>query len=258
MFRVFCWIPALTVFLSGVGSAWAADIVTQSGKLLKNAVIVAADVAEVTVRYDGGTEKFSVTEIPSHVLKKYRDEELRRKEEEVEKLKQDLARQQQELQQLKTDNERLRREQKNTVPRPAPPAPSKPLADVQAVGPTDVIDVQDLVLYYEADRAGADQRFLKKDFRIRGVVAGFSPKLFIRWYDVGLESPSKSINVVCKFGYRDEWQSVYTTERGRKLIAKVPRAELTLLKVGQTVTIQCRCEGFRDGEIEFNKCEPVR
>ena len=243
----------------GLGwTLWAEDIVTTSGTVLNNARIIALDAEGVTIQYHGRTEKFALSAIPDAAVERYRYQALRHKAAEVEKLNEELARQEKELKQLKADNEKLRREQKRPAAYEIAPVPLTLLAEMPPVKTGDVIGVADLVRYYAADPEAAERHFGSKEFRIRGTVAEFGPKLFIRWYDVGLESPDKSVKVICKFGYRDGWQSVYTTARGRKLIAKVPRAEITLLKTGQPVIIQCRCEGLNGGDLEFNRCELVR
>src|SRR5947208_17116337 len=94
----------------------AEEIVTKSGKVLKNADIVSIEGDRIIIKYDGGTAKFAATEIPDKAQKRFRDQELKRKADEVEKLKQELARSEKELQQLKQNNQRLRRdtEQKRT------------------------------------------------------------------------------------------------------------------------------------------------
>src|SRR5436189_2831530 len=86
----------------------AEDIVTRSGKRLKNAEIVSLEGDQIVIKYDGGREKFAATEIPDNAQKRFRDQELKRKADEVQKLKQELARREKELQQLQRDKERLR------------------------------------------------------------------------------------------------------------------------------------------------------
>ena len=187
--------------------------------------------------------------------------ELKRKAAEVERLKRELEKSQTELQRLREDNERLRR-QKAAAPAAveAVPEPSKPLATLPTLQPEEVVDARDLVLYYKADPAGADARFRNKTFRIQGIVQGFSTKLFIRDYEVLLDSPDRQIKVVCSFHYVDRYQAVFTTRRGQELSARLGESKsLTpLLKVGDQLIIQGRCGGLRESYLEFTRCETVK
>jgi len=278
------------IFLAAAGRG-AEDITTKSGKVLKNAQIVAIEGDQIIVRHAGGTEKLAAAEISEPVQKRFRDQELKRKADEVERLKQELARREQELRQLKQESEKLRRDTEQSraketeeesrqdavirklkeenerlarelkpTPIPAPPVakPSRPIEHVPEVQAGDVMDARDLVHYYQTDAAGADRRFRKKTFQIRGVVEKFEPKMFVRLYDVLLESPEKSTGIVCKFSYADGWNAVYTKEHGRVLVAKERQSEIRLLKTGDSVTLRVRCEGLKGSDLEFSRCEFVR
>lgn len=236
------------------------DIVTQSGRVLKNAGIVSFEGDRVTIKHEGGVERFDASEIPEPLCKRFRDEDLKRKRDEIEKLKQELARRESELKQLSDDNERPARGPKQVAPNLSPDGavPSPLPATLPAVRADDVVEAGDLVLQYRANIAAADRRVTKKTFRIRGVIERFEPRMFMRRYDVLLESPDKSVSVVCKFAYADKWNAVYTKERGRELVAKEGKSEIRLLNIGDTVTIRARCEGLKGSEIEFSRCERVR
>jgi len=253
------FIIAGTICLAAAGLG-AEDIMTRSGKVLKNAEIVAIEGDRITIRHDAGTEKVPAAEIPEPLQKRFRDGEIKRKADEVEKLRQELARREAEVRKLKDENERLTREPDPAAPTPPrvvekPPTPIEQLPEVKA---GDVIDARDVVLYYETDAAAADRRFRKKTFQIKGVVEKFEPKMFARLYDVLLESPKKSVGVVCKFSYADRWNAVYTKEHGRVLVAKERQSETRLLKTGDAVTIRARCEGLKGSDLEFSRCELVR
>jgi hypothetical protein len=289
-FRIaFAALALFVVFASA--TALAEEIVTTSGRVLKEAGIVSIEGNFASVKHTGGTERLALSEIPQEMQENFRQREMRRKADEVETLKQELARREKELKQLQQDNEKLRREsaakaaqegddalrreaeikklkeenerlgreQKQAVAAAVvAAAPSKPLDEVPPVNPTEVIEAKDLALYYKADPSAADQRFRKKIFRIRGVVDRFWPWPFVRRYDVGLESLEREIGLVCKFHYRDEWKAVYASDRGRVLMARLPGAERPLMKAGETVTIQGRCEG-RDGrDVIFSGCALIQ
>jgi hypothetical protein len=291
--RAFQRILRATLFLISLHSCLCAeDIVTKSGKVLRNAEIIGIEGGQVTIEHAGGTEKLWATDIPEPLQKRFRDQELKRKADEVEKLKQELARRERELgqlkqegeklrrdtaqrlskeaeertrqdtelQRLKEENERLAREVKpaTPIPEPAVAKPSRSIEQLPEVKDGDVMDARDLVLYYQTDAAGADRRFRKKTFQIKGVVDKFEPRMFVRLYDVLLQSPEKSVGVVCKFSYADRWNAVYTKDRGRLLVAKDKRSEDRLLEVGDSVTIRARCEGLKGSDLVFSHCELVR
>lgn len=255
--RSFIIAGAICLVAAGLG---AEDISTRSGKVLKNAEIVAIEGDQIIVRHDGGTEKLAAAEIPEPLQKRFRDQELKRKADEVEKLKQELARREAEVRKLKEENERLTREPNPVAPTPSRVVekPSTPIEQLPEVQAGDVMEVDDLVLYYQTDSAGADRRFRKKTFQIKGVVEKFEPKMFVRLYDVVLESPEKSVVVVCKFSYADQWKAVYTKEHGRLLVAKTAQSEIRLLKAGDVVTLRARCEGLKGSDLVFSRCELVR
>jgi hypothetical protein len=87
----------------------------------------------------------------------------------------------------------------------------------------------------------------------------FEPKLFVRKYDVLLESPERSVRVVAGFAYPDNYRAIYTTQRGQTLVGKLnERAEVTLLKVGDTIVFEGKCQGLSDSELSFSGCRLVR
>jgi hypothetical protein len=193
--------------------------------------------------------------------------ELQRKAQEVEKLKEELNRAQSDLQKLEAENQRLRAEKTNPPPTPAtPPAtpatPARPapaVATLRPLAPGEVVETRDMVEQFRADPAGAEQRYRKKAFRVRGEIARFSVKFAVRYYDVVLASPERSISVVCGFNYVDRYRSVYTKQTGEVLVGVVgQRKEIPLLKVGDSVVVEGTCKGLKDGELVFNGCQVVK
>jgi hypothetical protein len=189
------------------------------------------------------------------------DAELKRKAEEVERLKRELERAQSELKSLSEENQRLRNE--NSARAKAAPArvvenPSQPMDALPPLKPDTVVDARDLVLYFQANPSAAEQRFKKQTFRIKGTIDGFEPKMFLRKYEVLLESPDRQMKVVCRFGYAPEYDAVIAKRKGNVLVARTDGKELQLLEGGREVIIQGRCEGFQDSHLEFSRCEVVR
>lgn len=193
-----------------------------------------------------------------------REDELRRKTEEVERLKQELQRAQEQLKQLKADNERLQKEQARPArpPSPVPTAPAKPIAPIATLPPLQagqLVDADELVGHFRADPAAAGARYDKKTFRVKGAVARFDPALALRNYDVILASPESLVGVVCNFRYADRLTAVYTRQKGQLLVARAgAKAEHKLLQVGETVIIQGKCRGLKDGQIVLAGCKLVR
>jgi multidrug efflux pump subunit AcrA (membrane-fusion protein) len=196
-----------------------------------------------------------------------RQEELRRKQAEVEKLQDELSRAQKELDRLKQENQQLRREKTEAQSTAATataaaealaPKPSRPLANVPPVGPSEVVESRDLALYFKADPAGAAERFAGKTFRVRGPIEAFSPKLFRRDYEVLLESPDRQVKAAFGFKYAPDFTAVITKNHGQHLVAKTAGGgERQLLAAGDVITIQARCDGFSDNRVEFSRCQVV-
>ena len=101
-----------------------------------------------------------------------------------------------------------------------------------------------------AEPSGAERRYRKKSFRVKGVIARFEPLKFVRKYHVILESPDRLVSLVVVFDYLNEWRAVYTTQRGQTLVAKIAEnQERVLMQTGQTIVLQGRCRGAGDSEI---------
>jgi hypothetical protein len=266
------------LLLAGIASVPAADLKTRDGKIYRDALIVSVENNVATVQYSGGLAKVPLADLSDEDQGRARDIELKRQSEEIEKLKKELARKEQQLNQLQRDNESLKEEKAKAPPPPAVPAPvvqpvsptqplpppavlakpSKPLADVPAVTETEVVEAADLGVYYHSDPTAADQRFKGKVFRIKGTVKRFTSKLLIRDYSVVLATADPMVEASCLFGYRPEWKSVYPANRGRELVAKVERGKMTLMTVGDVVTIQGECQGLDGNEVVFKRCRQIR
>ena len=100
--------------------------------------------------------------------------------------------------------------------------------------------------------------------RVRGAIEHFEPKLFVRKYHVILASPEKFIRVVCTFDYPNELKTVYSTERGQKLVGQsADNKQVTLLQTGQTIVVRGKCKGIdldcirRRSSVVTRKCSGV-
>src|SRR5262249_50870101 len=149
----------------------------------------------------GGTKLILWKDLPEPLRQRYQAEARKRKDAEIQKLKQDLARAEAEAAKL---NQTDSKPKTDTAPPPAVPdkpavekprvnevKQSKPDAELVSQKPGETVDVAELVQQYKTDSASAERSYQKKTFRIRGVVERFEPILFVRKYTVLLESPEK-------------------------------------------------------------------
>ncbi len=193
-----------------------------------------------------------------------RDEELRRKSEEVERLKEELNRAQSDLKKLEAENQQLRTNQPSAAPA-AGAAPTESRTEIPSVAtlpplaPDQAIDASELVAHFAAEPEAAGQRYAKKVFRLKGTVQGFNTELVTRGYSVRVESPDKSVTVLCHFRVPGEYAAVYTKRSGQVLVARLGKdTERQLLQVGDAVTIEGTCTGLKKGELTFSGCQMVK
>lgn len=270
------FLELLLVLGPGAGRLRAEDVTTRDGTVFKNATAVRFEAEGVVFRHDGGTNRVEWKDLAPATRDRYQAEARRQKEQEIQKLKQDLARAEAEAARLNQANPAGGRPGAERPPpadkpktssgpgrgpeaAPASPAPVSPLADLPPVKPDEVIDAVELVQQFKNDPAGADRRYRKKKFRVRGVVDRFEPVMFVRKYDVLLESPDRWVRVVASFDYPTDYRSVYAVQRGAVLVGKpAENKEVTLLKAGQTIVLQGTCKGARDAGVVMTGCELVR
>jgi hypothetical protein len=187
------------------------------------------------------------------------DEELRRQAQEVERLQKELQRAQSELKKAEAENQRLRQEKTQPAPTAAPAKPVPAVATLPPLEPEQVLEVSDLVRQFTAEPEAAGQRYTKQMLRVKGAVAGFDPDLVTRGYAVRLESPDKSVTVVCHFKLPDHYTAVYTKRKGQELVGRVgERTEVPFSAIGDLVTIEGKCKGLKKGEISFSGCELMK
>jgi hypothetical protein len=248
----------------------AEDITTRDGRVFKNATVVKLEAAGVVIRHDGGTKQIAWSELPVSLRQRYQTEARRQKEAEIQKLKQDLARAEAEAAKLnQTEDQPTNvthppatppvKSSEATAPRANRPAPAKRAIDQSPLKSDGIVEAADLVQQFMTDSATAEARCGKKMFGVKGVIQRFEAKLFLRQYEVILESPEKFSRVVLRFDYPDEYKSIYTIQNGQKLVGRPAENKLvTLLTVGDAVVVQGRCKGLRDAEIVFTGCKVVR
>jgi hypothetical protein len=248
----------------------AEDITIGDGRVYKNATVVKFEADGVVIKHDGGTRQIGWEELPAQLRQRYQAEARRKKQAEVEKLKQDLARAEAEAAKLNRTEDQPKRaatppvaaaveSSVATTTRANPPGPSKPAGNPTPLKNDDIVDAAELVQQFKTDSVAAEETCQKKTFRVKGVVQRFEAKLFLRQYGVILESPEKFMRVVLRFDYPDDYKSIYTIQNGQALVGRPAENKLvTLMTVGDAVVVQGRCKGLHDAEIAFTGCKIVR
>ena len=239
------------------------DLQTSEGTVFTNAAVIRYEAEGIVVKHDGGTNRVAWKQLPAPARQRHQAEARKQKEAEIQKLKQDLARAESEAAALNEDHGQTPSQVRSLAGKPAasPRAPepaARPVAELPPVKPDEVMDTAELLQQFRTDPPRATRRYLNKSFRVRGVVERFEPRLFIRKYDVILESPDRLIRVVAGFDYPNDYRAIYTTQRGQTLVGKpAENSELTLMRVGQKIVLEGRCKGARDTEIAFTGCRLI-
>lgn len=251
--------------------ARADDLTTRSGRLLRNVEVTELETDFVTVQHDGGTERLPLRELPPDWQKRLSAPalfaELRRKSQELASLRTQVRQAAAKAAPAApSDQPRARGE-----PRPAvPAAPGEPvreavrpvpivLSNRPPVGVDEVVSAEDLAGEYQADRTWSDRRYKGRTFRVRGVVDHFNARMFVRNYDVVLDSPERFMKVVCNVPFGDDFRAIYPMDGGQLLAGdSLRRGKITLLRTGMTVTFRGRCNGAKESQILFINCELVK
>ncbi|HRI15119.1 MAG TPA: hypothetical protein PLX89_19150 [Verrucomicrobiota bacterium] len=209
---------------------------------------------------------------PSHAqetdvkISKEQLEALQQKAAEVERLQEQLNQAQRELQALKATNAVavpvVRDSDNRVVPLPLavlqamtnqPPTP--PLVQIPPVTPDTVINVQDLLTYFETDPAAANARFKNQTFSIRGIATDFRKPMFLSTYDVNFRLPGHELHVYCLFRPPDEFNRVYISRSGEEIIGHTYNAKTVFARAGAELTIRGYCEGVKDKAVRMGGCQ---
>ncbi len=247
----------------------AEDITTGDGRVFKNASVVKFEADGVVIKHDGGTKQIAWAELPAPLRQRYQAEARQQKDAEIQKLKRDLARAEAEAARLNQTEAQPQhattppaaapvKPSDSTTPRGSTPVAAEPAGNLSPLKGDEIVDAAELVQQFKTDSAAAEAMCQKKTFRVKGVIQGFDAKLLRRQYEVILESPEKFMRVVLRFDYPDDYRSIYTIEKGQKLVGRpAENKEVTLMKVGDTAVFQGRCKGLRDTEIVFTGCRTI-
>jgi len=187
---------------------------------------------------------------------------LKQKQEEVDRLQRDLDKARTDLKQLEQENKRLREEQspkKGVDVTPSAPVTARPIATLPPLAADETVDAVELAAHFLSDPAAAAQRYAGRLLRVKGEVERFDVKFVVRRYDLLLDTGHRDVAVSCGFNYVDKYRAVYTTRKGQTLTARFANSsEVDLLKIGESVVVQGRCKGFKNGEVILAGCTLVR
>jgi hypothetical protein len=191
---------------------------------------------------------------------KSRLEELQRKEAELDRLKGQLDKTKTDLDKTKGENVRLKQQQAEDAARiakvAAPAHQSPPLATLPPLSKATPVDALDLVNYYRADPAAADQRFRKQSFQVRGEVLAFETAIIVKPYKILLKTGDRDFQVVCNVQPPDKYKAIFTSNHGAEIVGTLPREpNETLARMGDTVIVQGECKGLNDSRIVMAGCE---
>lgn len=237
-------------------AALADDVTTISGRTLRDVRFGSTDGDAVQVQHRDGTERIFFYDLPEPVQRKLgfdANAALRIKTLEVERLRAELAA-------VKGQSKKVAAEvAKVTAPRkpelwenraPTPPAPSLP-----ALKEREVVQVFDLVNHYKGDVQAADVRYRKKTIRLDGIIERMEEEAFSRSIKVILESPDRTVRVVCTVIPPDRFRATYTKSEGTVMVANDGRSEFVWLKAGQRVIANGQVSGLKDGVLHVSRCE---
>ena len=206
-------------------------------------------------------------------IPKSRLEELERKAAELEKWKKEANRLQSEKEQLEDAQRRLNRKaaelqkaraaaesKASAVAAAAGIEPilehnTPPIATLPPLQKGEVVDAMDLMNHYRADPSAARKRYEAKRIQVQGEVTGFEKPLFVRPYLVHLRTTDRAWKVACTIHPPESYAAVFTAKRGDEMVGSTTSGtRSTIVRVGQKVVIEGRCNGLRDQAISFTGC----
>jgi len=180
-------------------------------------------------------------------IPKTRLQELEQKERELNRLKGETTTNQQ--------TAPLNHDQKSAtksatpVPEVVPSHTSPPIASLAPLKENEEVDAIDLANHYRSDPVTADARYLKHKFLLRGEIAGFEKPLLKRDYKILLRTADRDTRVICNFFPPEDFNAVFTTEHGSRLVASMGAKRVPLAKVGQLVVMRAECRGWKDSSV---------
>jgi len=263
--------PAGLLALLLAGSVVSEDLQTLSGRTFRDASYSAPDEDSVRVKHRGGEERVYFYDLPEAVRAQFGFDTLaalRRKTEEVERLKAELETARSSVanaaQNSSASSAAVSAPAAATIPAAKNPTlweklpPTRPATELPKLEGGELVTVFDLVNHYRADVTAADGRYRKKTFKLEGVIERIEEEFFGRAVKVLLESPDRTVRVVCAVEPPTRFKSTYTLAEGTVLMANDGRGAFTWLRAGERLVVSGSCAGLKDGAIFLNRAELVR
>jgi hypothetical protein len=261
----------------------AEDVTLRGGAVLRDVTFAEADADTVTARHAGGSTRVFFYDLPAAVQARLGFDAgaaLKRKTDEVERLKAELAAARGETVAARAETVVARSEVKAAQAGAGMAAakaaavepvrtelfaalpPTPPAAQLPALQAGEAVSVFDLVNHYRADTAAADARYRKRPFQVRGVVRRVDDGMFSRRVEVWLESPDAALPVAVIWMVPDDYPSFFTKEGGQRLVGRFSNGgrqyERALLVAGKECTFAVRGGGLEHGRLELTRAELIR
>ncbi len=182
-------------------------------------------------------------------IPKSRLDELEKKAAELDRLKGDLNKTKAENVQLQRQNQEANAKLA-TLPGVAPATNTSPaITTLPPLTEHDIVEAEDLANYFKFDPKAAEQRFAKRKFRIRGIVAGFEKPPFIRPYKVLLKTADPHQVVACEFSPEDRFSAVFPAKNGTELRGLDSGVAIIILRLGDHVLVDAECRRGRESGV---------
>ena len=121
----------------------------------------------------------------------------------------------------------------------------------------EVVQASDLLNHYAADPAAADRRYKKQNFKIRGIITDVDKVLMVSPYRVFFRVPGNGLKVLCDVRSPERFSKVYVSGNRERVVGETFSEIVTLARVGEEVTLQGRCGGWKDGTVIFDYADKI-
>lgn len=126
------------------------------------------------------------------------------------------------------------------------------MAQLAPIADGELVNAVDLMNHYRQDPVAADQRYRKRRFKIQGEVLRLERPLLVSHYVILIRMEDARDRFVCEVDQPEQFKTTFTVKNGEEMVGTLPNgARVPLVKLGQTVVLEGRCKGLKDGGIVF-------